>query len=145
MHWSQSPSSHHHIEWVQAVASPGPMTFPWSMLTAALLPPHRKQLRYWGCKGGIRWSTWRWRILTSSARSRTVRYSVYVGRLSVWNLQLRQTWRGSNRFCAKRHPFCLLEPFGMTWCDHGTSSVTRDKLLFLLRYRGHHFQFGEQQ
>ena len=48
-------------------------------------------------------STWRWRILTSSASSRTVLYFVYAGKISVWNLQPRQPLRGSNRFCAKRH------------------------------------------
>ena len=59
------------------------------------------------------------------------RYSVYDGKFF-----LSETC--NSRFYAKRHPFCLPEPSGMTWCNHQTSSATRDKSLFLLRYRGHH-------
>ena len=89
------------------------------------------------------WWMRRLRMLTSSARSKTVWYSVYVAKFSVWNLQPRPPWRGSNRFCAKRHPFSPLEHSGMTRCDRWTSLASLDKSSFLLRYREQHVQLEE--
>lgn len=137
MDWPASLSFCHHILRIEAAASVGPRFLHSLTLSSALFRPHTKPSRYWDCNGGITMTT----VdvgLTPWSRSRTQWYSAYVEKVSVWNSQLRQPWRGPNRFCAKSlRPFQIRrEPSGMTWCFPGTSSAIQNTLLFLLRCPG---------
>ena len=143
---SQMLSRNHHIERVQAVASQGPISFPLSMLSSPLLRSHSKQLPCWGCnKGGISMMDVEVEDSDTYIVSPFKNSVIFCLCCEIFCLKLATSsaLKKLQPVLRQEAPFCPLEHAGITWCDHRTSSTSRDKSSFLLRYREQHVQMGE--